>query len=441
MSIPAAVAPVLPQRRDVAGGGLGVFLLALYIFLIYSRATEMIAIRLGNFRIALILCIILSLIALTNPRLTRMLTHRITLCFFALTAFLLLSVPTSVWRGESLRLIVLQWPLPLASFICMAVLITSLRDCMRIVTAINLGVVFIVILSLTSSAETFGRLEVSGNALTLANPNLLALQLIMGLPFCVLVIMRRGIISLAGFGALVLAGLTTYVITATGSRSGLLAMIFGAILLFILGTTALKFKLAAAGMAVTILGFFLLPGALIERYKTIFSDSPTVESDETLTAVNSAKARRRHLEQSIALTLRHPLFGVGAGQFKVAAADLSGETRDHADWLETHNTFTQVSSEAGIPAFIVFTLAIIFSGKDLLRVYRTTRKRPDLADISSLSLAVLLSLGMTFINANFASIAYQAYFPLLCGMAIAVTQTANTLLSVPLESSNTPRPF
>ena len=429
---PAAPVPATaPTFRPAAGsGGFAVILLAFYIFLIYSRATELIALRIGNFRIALILCFILAVIAILNRRIFKILTHRVILCFFAFTFFLLLSVPTSVWRSESLRLILLQWPLPLACCICVAVLVTSLRDCLRITTAITLGVLFIVVLSFTSAGDILGRLGVSsGSALTLANPNFLALQLIMGLPFCLLAILRRGFFSFIGVGAFVLAGITTYVILATGSRSGLIAMLCGVVFLFLQGTGSVNVKLGLAGLVVVLLVMALLPGAVIDRYKTILSDSQHATTDELLAAVTSSAARRHHLEQSVELTIRNPLFGIGAGQFKVAAADLSKQNQERAAWLETHNTITQVSSEAGIPAAIAYTLALGFAFVDLFRVYRASRKRPELAGISALALTVLLSFGMTFVNANFTSIAYQLYLPLLCGISIAVTQAARRLMS------------
>lgn len=436
-SIPAPPASAALRRTVVASGGIAVNLLALYIFLTYSRATELIATYIGNARIALVLCLALVLIMIVRPHFMKILGNRISLCFIVFTVCMMLSVPTSVWRGESLRLIVLQWPLPLASFFCMAVLIASLQDCYRIITAINLGTAFIVFLSFTSAGESFGRLGVAtGN--TLSNPNLLALQLIMGLPFCIFVIMRRGIFSFPGAVSFMLSAVTMYVILATGSRSGLLAIVFGGIVIFIQGSAALKVKLTMFAVLAGLAGVTILPGSMIARYKTIFGGTPqavsSTESNELSAAINSSNARRRHLEQSIYLTFRNPLFGVGAGQFKVAAADLSTEKQEHADWLETHNTFTQVSSEEGIPAFLAFVLAIIYACIDLWKVYRSARRRPELAEVAPLSLMVLLSLIMTTVNANFASVAYQLYFPLLCGFAVAVTRASrNALLSLPSQ--------
>jgi O-antigen ligase len=145
--------------------------------------------------------------------------------------------------------------------------------------------------------------------------------------------------------------------------------------------------------------------------------------------------------------MQHPLFGIGVGNFKVAAAANAEEKQEHADWLETHNSFTQISSEAGLPALIVYVLAIGFSVSSLIRTYRATRARPELADMSHLAFAVLLSIGMTFVNANFASVAYQIYFPLLCGIAVAVTHIGDKALKAasypahkPGQVKSTPQP-
>ncbi len=54
----------------------------------------------------------------------------------------------------------------------------------------------------------------------------------------------------------------------------------------------------------------------------------------------------------------HPLFGVGPDQFAAAVSQEAAGDGQQVPWLGTHNTYTQVSSECGIPA-LIFYVAVI----------------------------------------------------------------------------------
>ena len=113
----------------------------------------------------------------------------------------------------------------------------------------------------------------------------------------------------------------------------------------------------------------------------------------------SIDARRELLNQSIELTLKHPLFGVGPGNFQAIT-----ET-----WHVTHNTYTEFSSEAGIPALAIFLTIIGLAFRNLRRV----RKAPDYKTNSQLRLftgALWAGLSAYLVGAAFSSTAY-ALFP------------------------------
>src|SRR5208282_4132573 len=78
----------------------------------------------------------------------------------------------------------------------------------------------------------------------------------------------------------------------------------------------------------------------------------SVESDVSTLESQSASAsqvqRKALLIKSLVVTAQHPLFGVGAGNFQV----VSGM------WHETHNSYTQMSSEAGLPALILYLMIL-----------------------------------------------------------------------------------
>ncbi len=70
------------------------------------------------------------------------------------------------------------------------------------------------------------------------------------------------------------------------------------------------------------------------------------------------------LRQSIQMTFEHPIFGVGPGVFAAASWDERKRAGIGAGNAQvTHNTYTQISSETGIPGFFFFIATVFLSFK------------------------------------------------------------------------------
>jgi hypothetical protein len=103
------------------------------------------------------------------------------------------------------------------------------------------------------------------------------------------------------------------------------------------------------------------------------------------------------LWRSIEVTLEHPLFGVGPGNFEVTSGV----------WHVTHNSYTQMSSEGGIPALVLFIVILSYGFKNLRRAKRLSGHKKEL---KLLAKALRGSLAGFVVGAFFASYAYQ-FFP------------------------------
>ena len=99
-------------------------------------------------------------------------------------------------------------------------------------------------------------------------------------------------------------------------------------------------------------------GMLLARLEGTFDTKENVAS-----AYGSAQQREQLFWRSVEVTKEHPLFGVGPGNFQV----ISG------DWHVTHNSFTQMSSEGGVPA-LIFYLLILWTGFKNLRKTKQLRR-------------------------------------------------------------------
>jgi O-antigen ligase len=89
---------------------------------------------------------------------------------------------------------------------------------------------------------------------------------------------------------------------------------------------------------------------------------------DTEGAYGSAQSRQQLFWRSIEVTMEHPLFGVGPGNFE----QVSGQ------WHTTHNSLTLMSSEGGIPALILYSLILWCGFKNLKATIRLARGHKEM---------------------------------------------------------------
>jgi putative inorganic carbon (HCO3(-)) transporter len=202
-----------------------------------------------------------------------------------------------------------------------------------------------------------GRLEgiLGGNY---NDPNDLALAIILSLPFClVLMFLSRTVIKKAFWSVSMIV--MAYAVFLTGSRGGFAAFIV--VVAICLWEFAIRGRrryllllVAAAGMVL----WQFAGGNLDERLRGTFDPN-----DESGPAYASAQDRQQLFWRSIEITKEHPLFGVGPGNFP----QVSGL------WHTTHNSLTLLSSEAGIPALVLYVMILWAGFRNLRAAMRLTR--------------------------------------------------------------------
>ena len=109
------------------------------------------------------------------------------------------------------------------------------------------------------------------------------------------------------------------------------------------------------------------------------------------------------MTQSFRVTLRNPL-GIGIGNFPIVGI------RN----LETHNSFTQVSSELGWLALFAYLKLLIHPLRKLAAVERLTIGSQELGWLHVVSIGVYASIVGFMVSGFFASVAYSwyAYYPI-----------------------------
>jgi O-antigen ligase len=411
----------LPVGNPVPQGGafskIAIFCLWILVLNLVARLTELAADILHlRVRFVLALAIVCFLASLASGAYTRIFPSKIAVLFTLLAGWVILSVPFAVWRGGSAAVMVESWFLTVAVFYLVAGTPINLKDCAKLMTAMGVACALLLLASLHYSKFTEGR---GGLDLpSLANPNLFALQLLYGLPFCPL-LYRRFPRAVSVFIGTVVLAYSNLILIRTGSRSALISLVVLFILLFVVSSVRRKIVLIAF---IVVSGLLVLSSSSValSRFQSLFGGPP--DSIETASAKNSSDLRWKLFMQALEVTAENPLFGVGPGNFTVASFEMKREDISAAAWLGSHNTPTQFSSETGAPAGLLF-LALVFGTLYMnTTLYLKTRNSGSLA--ADLSLALLFSTIATFVMGLFASIAYQFYFPLLFGLTVAVDRTS-----------------
>jgi putative inorganic carbon (HCO3(-)) transporter len=226
------------------------------------------------------------------------------------------------------------------------------------------------------------------------NPNDMALHLVMFTPVAIAlgIISKNKLGKLAYFSA---AGLMVMANMVTQSRGGFLGLI--AIFVIMVWKFSKRNRLMVIGSALLVgaLVITLAPGNYWLRILSIFIPS--------LDAVGSSDQRRELLERSIQVSLRNPL-GIGLGNFPIVGV------RN----LETHNAFTQVSSELGWLGITAFLTFIVSPLRKLWVVERQIFSRQDSSWIYYLAIGVQASIVGFIVSGFFVSVAYQwfIYYPI-----------------------------
>ena len=234
-----------------------------------------------------------------------------------------------------------------------------------------------------------------------SNPNDLALHLVTFAPisFALMLSTRSFIKKFLFLLATILLVIGT---VATFSRGGFLGL--AAVTLF------LAWKLASRHRILVFVGGVLLIASFL------FVTPSDYRSRLATTSDDSATARIDDLKRSAFIALRHPVFGVGMDNYILYS------NSNHA----SHNAYTQVAAEMGLPALAIYLLLLVSTIKNLKKV--ETRSAPNRKQqaLYYLSVGLQASLIGFMVSSFFASVAYFWYLYYLIGYAVCVTRLFGT---------------
>lgn len=404
----------------------GLLLLLVFLYCAFSRAPEL---YLSNLHLPLIFSTLAFAATVFSSGIQRALESSTGKMLILFTLWLIFLIPFSTWRTGSLELVKEDWSRSLLCYIMVAGLVMTIEECRQVMMALALASLTAAVVALATGATVEGRLALKAGHLS--NPNDLAQALLLGLPFWVVLSRKHGVFTkvlLVAPMAIILVA-----IARTGSRAVMISVMVMCVLVLFFGRSSIISKLTAvvAISLALVLAVLVMPSVVRDRYLTAMSGAPAaVEVDElsagdlakvqnNISAVESREQRMALLKQSIILTLKHPIFGVGPGVFQTASADEFHLSGMRAAWLETHNAYTQVSCEDGIIGLLLFVSALGVCFRSLNAVRKLAEADRRFGELSTLANCTLLSLTGFAVSSFFSSIAYKFLFPTVMGLCIA----------------------
>ncbi len=347
--------------------------------------------------------------------------------FWALfTVWLFVELPFSSWRGGSAGALNAYVRTDFPMLFVIAGLTLTWRECRSMMRAIACGAVVIMLAARAfhnEGANYADRLALNAGAIS--NSNDYACHLLLVLPFVIWValVAKSKVFRLAAWGV---AAYGVLLVVKTASRGALVALAVGALYWLIRGTLRQRIALlAAVPIAVAALVAFVPRSSLIRIVS--FSAEESSASQE---ALDSSLMRWYLLRQSIVYTLQHPLFGVGMAQFSTYEGEHNQIVGEHGYWHEAHNTYTQVSSECGLPALALYIAGIVSTFVLVNRVFKRARGSPEFQEIRTTAFCILLALVMYCTAITFVNFAYFFYLPAMASLAIAVSRAAERELNL-----------
>lgn len=323
---------------------------------------------------------------------------------FLLLAQMFLTVPfASIWRGGAFG-VTREFANVVPMILVIALAVNTVPRLRSILFWQAASVAVISVVAIVKFRNVGGRLEGVLNGIY-SNPNDLALTIVIALPICLAFLLRsrNNFVKVAW---LFCVGAMTYAVVLTASRAGILAFAIAmSVSLWQFSVRGRHRYLLAIFGVLAICALFTSGGMLKQRYEAM------VNPDKNLSAYGSAQQRDMLLKKSIAMTFEHPIFGLGPGNFEVASGV----------WRVTHNTYTQISSEIGLPGFILYMMIVVCSWRNLRRAKRLMQGQTEL---KLFTVAIHASLAAFLIGSFFASEGYQYFTYFLFIYTTAIYQIA-----------------
>lgn len=415
---------------------LGYWLLLGYVLATFTRLSELL---LPHGKVPRAMLIGVLLIAVLSGRIFGTLVPRIGRYWYAFMGWTLIGAPFAVWPVGALQKAVFTVGRSFFIFLGIAAYIDTWKRVRALTTVIALSFSWISVYLLLYGEELSSGSRITGE-LTSTDPNEMGLQMLFAMPLWVYFLSDRKTNLFLRLLALPAIAIALVVMAKSGSRAMVLAA--GAVVAYLMLRLSWKRRVqATAALAVAFVAFLAAaPPQSIVRYKTLIGgafgkqEPPKAVSVSggrnmagiALSASESTESRVYLLERSLAITFQNPFLGVGAGMFPVAEGLIAREEGGRRGvWKGTHNAYTEISSQQGIPALILFLMVQWVCWRKLTALERLPIDDfPDAAAMRRYAFMMKVCFVNLLTFAGTLGISENPYFFVLTGIVVALENAA-----------------
>jgi O-antigen ligase len=323
---------------------------------------------------------------------------------------MLITILFAVWHGGAFEYVVNRFSKGVIVAFLIYMVVSKVDEIRKLLLIQSAAIALVTVASVLIHHTSDGRLLGIQKGI-LENPNDLAINVAISFPLCLAFLLGSKGAAWKVFWSVSLV-LMIYAVIATYSRSGLIALVITCVICFWEFVIKGRYTyLAAVALLVGILGLgvvFATPSYLI-RVESIFLGNIEGSQDK-----GSLEARKQLLVDSLKITMQHPFFGVGPGSFQAVSGT----------WQPSHNTYTGLSSEAGLPALILFTAVMGLS----LRKTKKLQKLPGYQADENIRLwtsALRAGMAAYMVGAIFATTEYTLFEYFIVGYICVLYKIAS----------------
>lgn len=403
---------------------IGGFLFTVMLASLIGRFPELLARTFGTSlsHLLILLLICLPLVPMSGG-IRRLTKERMFWALFLLQVWYTVALPFSSWRSGSLLGYTFQLrTAPL--FLFAVAFIVTLPQLRGIFYAAGIGMVF-GLGQILSSGKLSDDSRIQLEEGSFANSNEIATYLIIFMPFLLYLVLRPKFNIIWKLAAIGVIFVSIGESLKTGSRAGLILLSITGVLLFARLSLANKVRVLLPTLGIAVFLFVSLPAATKTRLMSLFDEDAAANTS----ALASKLSRTALLMESIDISIRYPIFGIGFNVYHAVAADKRSDPNSRRLYQTTHNSYTQVSAENGMPALICFLTAFAFAFGYIRDTRKIAGKHPQLAELKLMADCLFLSLISVVVSGFFGNNAYHypTYVVLTLGVplhAIAVREAA-----------------
>jgi O-antigen ligase len=345
---------------------------------------------------------------------------------FAVLVFVnYLTIPTSIWRGNSLDIANDFGKFFLFCLCAFIIVDTPERFRLLLWT-------YVLCLSWEAAATVHNYFEhpyfaegiqrAEGLTATWGDPDAEAFNLVLAIPLMLALrnATKKWIPTILIF---LILGMAVTAVVLTGSRMGLLVLAIGLVMMAI--RSPKRLILLPGLVVLSLLSWQLIPSQYQDRFMTIFTFAADPSGQLDTSQGESAYGRVVGFKVAMMMFADHPILGVGVGNFPDAWFTLGYSYNGQKGWHQPHNLPGQILSEQGLTggiAFLAFVVILIRSNTKARRLLVNSKDPPPLF----LSVAHMVPVIITcLLLQGFSSHCYYRYnWYLVCTMVGVMYQVA-----------------